>query len=154
MDKIEKLLKKYFRIDGQHKIRADGTVDVKGNVRFKPDSLLPQLPVTFGKVTGDFNCTTNQHKTLIGSPHDVNSFYCNGNNITDLIGAPQRVRGEFTCTLNNLKSLKGIPLQVADTFVFVYHKDMGLLRLITNDIKDIIVDRAPKSVENIIETIS
>ena len=50
----------------------------------------------FGKVTGLFNCSHNNLKTLEGSPREVmGSFYCQGNPLISLEGAPLKVGGCF-----------------------------------------------------------
>jgi hypothetical protein len=68
--------------------RADGKVDVKGDVDLSGLGL-EELPVKFGKVSGSFYCTENQLTTLEGSPEIVDgNFYCAENKLTTLEGGP------------------------------------------------------------------
>ena len=43
-------------------------------------------------------------------------FFCNGNNLTSLEGAPKTVGGNFGCGFNNLTSLEGSPSSVGGNF--------------------------------------
>ena len=69
-------------------------------------------------VRGDFNCSLNQLTSLEGAPQTVNgNFWCSGNNLQSLVGAPQTVDGRFSCFNNKLTSLKGSPRTVGGDFV-------------------------------------
>ena len=73
--------------------------------------------VNFGKVTGNFNCSSLGLKSLKGAPQEVGgNFYCIWNKLTSLKGAPQEVGGKFDCSRNQLTSLKGAPQIVGWTF--------------------------------------
>ena len=73
--------------------------------------------VNFGKVTGNFNCSSLGLKSLKGAPQEVGgNFYCIWNKLTSLKGAPQEVGGKFDCSRNQLTSLKGAPQKVGWTF--------------------------------------
>jgi hypothetical protein len=60
-------------------------------------------------VTGGFYCGGNQLTSLTGAPTSVTGgFYCFGNQLTSLTGAPTSVTGDFHCSNNQLTSLKDI----------------------------------------------
>jgi len=117
-------------------INSDGTVDVDDDV-YLTDEKLIKLPLKFGKVSGDFNCSQNQLTSLEGCPRSVgghfncgdnqltslefcpqsvgDDFYCSYNYLTTLEGCPQAVRGDFSCNNNQLTTLEGCP-SVGDYF--------------------------------------
>ena len=73
--------------------------------------------INFGKVTGDFNCSGLDIKSLKGAPQEVGgNFYCSYNYLTSLEGAPQEVGGNFNCSYNRLTSLEGAPQKVGGNF--------------------------------------
>jgi hypothetical protein len=85
-------------------IRPDGTVDVKGNVDI-PNRKLDIIPIQFGVVSGNFNCSANNLKSLQGSPKEVTGdFECDRDNLTSLQGAPREVGGDFDCHGNKVES--------------------------------------------------
>lgn len=91
-----------------YSISDDGTVDVFGTVdiSFKE---LTRIPVQFGNIKGDFNCSNNLLETLDGCPHTVGvSFFCHANKLTSLNSSPNSVGKAFICKSNRLKSLEGI----------------------------------------------
>ena len=66
---------------------------------------------------GDFSCSQNKLKNLVGSPKKViGRFDCHNNNLTSLEGAPEYVGGNFVCFSNNLTSLEGAPKYVGGNF--------------------------------------
>jgi hypothetical protein len=114
---IERVLKEYFHIPGTPTINPDGTVDIDGYCELKTDKKVNQLPVKFGKVSGDFYCNGNRLTSLVGAPHSVGGyFWCDNNQLTSLIGAPQSVGGAFYCNNNQLTSLEGAPQSVGGYF--------------------------------------
>ena len=69
------------------------------------------------KVTGDFDCSRKQLKSLEGCPQTVGGdFYCSHNQLESLEGCPQTVGGYFNCSDNELKSLEGCPQTVGGSF--------------------------------------
>jgi hypothetical protein len=83
-------------------INDDGSIDVNGDVylSFKD---LTELPLTFNKVTGYFNCCYNNLTTLKGCPRWVgSSFICSYNNLTSLEFSPDYVGSNFWCQYNKL----------------------------------------------------
>jgi hypothetical protein len=118
VEKIQKLLKKYFEIDGKISIDSKtGSVDVDGLVLLKQSTKVTQLPVRFGHVGGSFDCRNNQLKTLEGAPGHVDGgFYCSANQLTTLEGAPGHVGRSFNCRFNQLTTLEGAPGHVGGDF--------------------------------------
>ena len=99
-----------------YSLRADLTVDVDGSV-FLFNRNLEVIPVQFGVVKGNFNCSRNNLKSLEGCPQSVgSSFYCSKNNLKSLEGCPRTVEGNFYCWNNNLESLEGSPQTVGGHF--------------------------------------
>ena len=80
---------------------------VKGNLDLS-DMGLTELPdLSTVTVLGDFWCHGNQLTGLSGAPKSVGSdFDCSGNQLTSLVGAPQSVGGHFVCSGNQLTSLE------------------------------------------------
>ena len=94
-----------------------GLVDVKGHFNCSEQGLTDFKGVRFGVVSGDFYCYGNRLTTLEGAPQEIGGyFYCENNRLTSLVGAPQRVRGSFKCTNNQLTSLEGAPQSVGQAF--------------------------------------
>ena len=73
--------------------------------------------INFGKITGDFDCSSLGLKSLKGAPQEVGgSFDCPYNQLTSLKGAPKKVGGSFECQGNWLTSLKGAPQKIDGGF--------------------------------------
>lgn len=148
---IESRLQKRFKIEGTYQIDpASGIVNVKGSVRLLRK--VKQLGVSFGKVSGDFVCSSSMLETLAGSPQRVGKrYYCGGNQLTSLQGgptwvgqdfycvdnhltnlsyAPMHVGGNFSCVKNPITSLEGIPEKLNGEFEITYSAKLPLLRSI------------------------
>ena len=83
-------------------INPDGSIDVNGDVYLWYNNLT-ELPLTFNKVTGWFDCGYNKLTSLKGCPRWVGgNFYCYDNDLTSLEFCPDYVGGGFNCTGNNL----------------------------------------------------
>jgi hypothetical protein len=117
-----KLFKK-FKIDiickeysiKNYTINPDGTVDVGGDVNLYRKGL-KELPLKFGKVSGDFYCSNNQLTTLEGAPKEVGGYFdCGSNELSTLEGAPKKV-SVFDCDYNQLVTLEGVPKEVGGSF--------------------------------------
>lgn len=94
----------------KYKIKEDLTVDVDGDVDFSV-GMLKKIPVKFGKVTGNFNCSYNALNNLTNSPTQIGGiFNCSGNEIYTLIKGPSYVAGGYFCTDNRLENLEGFPM--------------------------------------------
>ena len=73
--------------------------------------------INFGKITGNFDCSSLGLKSLKGAPQEVGgSFDCPYNQLTSLKGAPKKVGGSFECQGNWLTSLKGAPQKIDGGF--------------------------------------
>jgi hypothetical protein len=85
-----------------------GTVNVAGHVDLFGKEM-ERLPVKFGAVGGSFYCGGNRLPSLEGAPGTVGgNFYCNYNRLTSLEGAPRTVGGSFYCDGNKIAFLRGI----------------------------------------------
>lgn len=103
---VETWLQKY-RIEN-YIIRDNLTVDVDGHV-FLIAKRLSNIPIQFGIVTGEFNCSANFLTSLKGVPfHVKGDFACNQNFLKDLAYAPLEVEGHFLADNNKIVSLEGI----------------------------------------------
>ena len=92
------------------KVNARGYVNLSGLD-------LRKIPITFGRVGGDFYCGYNKFTSLTGAPEKVGgNFYCVSNRLTSLEGAPEKVGGSFNCSGNQLTSLEGAPREVGGNF--------------------------------------
>jgi hypothetical protein len=99
---------KEYKIEN-YTINGDGTIDVDGDVDLS-DMGLNEIPLKFGRVSGDFICSNNSIKSLNGCPQWVGGhFSCRGNRLTSLEFCPQWVGGNFFCYNNQLTSLEYIP---------------------------------------------
>jgi hypothetical protein len=90
-----------------------GLVDVCAGFDCYHQRLKDFKGVKFGIVSESFYCYGNQLTSLEGAPQKVgNDFNCGYNSLTSLVGAPQKVGGYFFCYNNRLTSLEGAPLKV------------------------------------------
>ena len=95
------LICKQYGIEN-YTINDDGSIDVTGNV-FLYKKGLTELPLVFNKVSGNFDCGSNNLTTLKGSPRWVGGgFYCDNNRLTSLGFSPDYVGDNFWCQYNNL----------------------------------------------------
>ncbi len=90
---------------------------VKGNLDLS-DMGLTELPdLSTVTVLGSFYCFGNQLTSLVGAPKSVGGdFWCYNNKLTSLVGAPESVGGWFDCDNNQLTSLVGAPKSVGRDF--------------------------------------
>ena len=73
--------------------------------------------LNFGKITGNFDCSSLGLKSLKGAPQKVGgNFYCFENQLISLEGAPQKVGEDFSCSGNKLTFLEGAPQTVGRAF--------------------------------------
>jgi hypothetical protein len=113
-------------------INFDGTIDVDGNV-YLAHKALKIIPLKFGKVTGSFNCHSNELTSLEGSPYYVGSnFNCYYNKLETLKGSPVEVGKKFDCTHNNLLSLEGMPLEIGQDFDVYANPNLKELDSVSN----------------------
>ncbi len=105
-------------IDGTWTLNPQtGLVDVDGDFGCSRMDLPDFKDVRFGVVSGYFYCYGNQLTTLEGAPQRVGGgFSCSDNQLTTLEGAPQKVGWDFYCNNNQLTSLEGAPREVEGDF--------------------------------------
>ena len=95
-------------------INSDGTINVDGDVYLNSWSLT-KIPFKFGKVTGYFDCSSNNLTSLVGCPKEVEEYFdCSDNKLQDLIGGPQDVGSDYYCYNNKLESLEGCAGDIGD----------------------------------------
>ena len=95
------LICKQYGIEN-YTINDDGSIDVVGNVNLWNKGLT-ELPLRFNRVSGYFDCGSNNLTSLKGCPRWVgNGFYCNRNQLTSLEFSPYYVGGYFSCSSNQL----------------------------------------------------
>jgi|TARA_R110002167_G_scaffold261098_2_gene467588 hypothetical protein len=101
---IEEICKKYGI--SNYVINDDVSIDVDGDVDLN-DCELTELPLTFNKVTGTFNCDDNKLTSLEGSSEYIDrDFRCFHNELTSLKGSPKHIGGNLFCSHNKLTSLE------------------------------------------------
>ena len=84
--------------------------------------------INFGKVTGYFECSYLDLKSLKGAPTEVSGYFnCSNNKLTSLKGAPQTVGVSFYCSFNQLTSLEGAPQKVYENF-WCYNNQLTSLK--------------------------
>lgn len=114
-NQIKHIIRRYGIQLGQYTLKED-VINVHGDVMITNTSLR-KLPVKFGKVSGNFICSSNRLETLKGSPSFVGgNFNCYGNTLKSLQYAPAEVGGDFSCHDNLLTSLKGAPRFIKGNF--------------------------------------
>jgi hypothetical protein len=86
----------------------------------------------------DFNCSSNQLKSLKGSPEIVKGgFNCSENQLENLVGGPKIVVEHFNCTRNKLNTLLGAPEKVKKDFNCSFNQLTNLEHL-PNNIQDLL----------------
>ena len=92
------------------------TVKVTGDVDLS-ELCLTKIPINFTEVNGYFWCWGNKLTSLEGAPKEVGEdFFCHANKLTYLVGAPKYVGVNFICSSNQLNSLVGGPTKVGFNF--------------------------------------
>jgi hypothetical protein len=93
--------------------------------------LVTKLPVQFGHVNGNFYCSGNKLTSLKGAPQTLSGYFdCRDNQLTSLEGSPKSVGGGFYCDNNPLISLEGAPQSVVGIFYLSFSENLPLLRLV------------------------
>ena len=100
METIHDICKRYNIKN--YTVNDDGSIDVDGNVDLSWYRLT-ELPLTFNKVTGYFDCGVNNLTTLKGCPRWIGgNFICSYNQLTSLEFSPDYVGLWFGCEYNDL----------------------------------------------------
>jgi hypothetical protein len=109
--------------------RVNGHIDISNNVGIVLDDFpefvggklrmrdceLTSLGNKIPKKVESLDCTSNNLKSLEGSPIEVLGFFSvTYNKLTNLIGGPVKVGNGYSCYGNELTSLEGSPLEVTD----------------------------------------
>jgi hypothetical protein len=127
-DHINDLLVKYFHARSKITILDTGVVNAHGSVHTK--AVFDKLPVKFGQVDGNFDCSTSNLKTLEGAPDRCEGdFDCSQNQLTSLAHAPSYVQGRFWCNDNPLTSLEHLPAHVGGLVWCTPSPQLPILRL-------------------------
>ena len=96
---------------------STGLVDVDGDFYCSREGLNDLLGIRFGKAHWNFYCNGNNLTSLEGAPQTVGGdFYCSDNSLQTLEGAPQTVGGDFSCNKNKLTTIEGAPQIVNGAF--------------------------------------
>lgn len=115
-EEVDIIIKKYKIQIGNYEINSNGTIDVEGDVWINHQRI-KQLPLAFGRVNGEFDCSNNRLTTLRGAPYYVGrTFDCGYNRLKTLEFAPKIVNENFSCPCNSLISLMGCPVEIAEMF--------------------------------------
>jgi hypothetical protein len=96
-------------------LNKDNSIDVEGNVVLSAAFKLTKMPVKFGKINGNFNCSENKLTSLKHGPITVTGdFSCVYNDLTSLEHCPTTILGSFYCYRNQLTSLEHCPTTIVD----------------------------------------
>lgn len=114
-------------IEPSYTISEDGVVDVIGcvdisrRVGTNNKNKIDIIPIKFGKVSGDFDCSNNKLTSLSGCPDEVGKTFCARTNLlTSLKYIPEKIGTSYTDTSipngytidishNKIISLEGFP---------------------------------------------
>ena len=98
----------------------DGSWHILGKyeeVHFSDCDLTSLKTLNISKVDGSFYCYGNRLTSLEGAPKEVGMiFNCSENQLTDLKGAPEKIDWSFFCSYNKLTSLEGAPKKLLGSF--------------------------------------
>lgn len=98
------------------------TVEVFTDVDLAKKSL-EFIPIKFSFVRGFFDCSHNNLSTLLGSPDKVGEdFYCINNNLTSLFAGPSSVSGQFICSHNKIENLDYLPHHIGKCICLKHNK--------------------------------
>lgn len=92
----------------KYDIRESMIVDVNQDVFI--ENKIKELPIRFGIVKGNFDCSYNDLTTLKGCPNIVEGFFdCSNNALTSLKYGPQIVGDDYLCNDNLITDLRYSP---------------------------------------------
>jgi len=95
-------------ITGTYDLGPDLSVNVNGSVNLAHRNLLC-LPINFNTVSGNFYCEGNRLTTLHGAPHYVGGvFDCSFNRLINLNGLPKEISGNLICSNNSFITFEGM----------------------------------------------
>ena len=100
----------------KYTINKDGSIDVDGDVNLNFRNL-STIPIKFGRVTSNFNCSNNNLTSLENCPIHVGGYFnCSNNKLTSLSGSPIHIGNHFECGNNQLTSLEGGPINIGGDY--------------------------------------
>ena len=97
-------------------IHDDLSVSVDGDVHLSYKGLV-KIPLQFNSVSGLFDVSHNQLKSLDGSPRVCQTFNCSYNQLINLEGGPRKTLQSYYCNNNQITSLMGSPIEIYQNFV-------------------------------------
>ena len=107
-----------FDITGTITVRGDGKFDVDGDVKLM--RTVEQMRVSFGTVTGNFDCSNQGLRVLYGAPRQVGgTFSCSNNSLSSLMGGPIEVAGSYEVNRCRLSSMNGIAQKIGRSLICV-----------------------------------
>lgn len=96
----------HYQINSDLSVDVDGSVDISGNS-------LKRIPIQFGRVNGNFNCSRNLLKSLKGCPQVVlGNFSCDHNPLQSFEYSPKYVKSEYRCHPSPLQTLENFKTRV------------------------------------------
>ena len=108
---------------GLEEIYAPKGVVVQGDLSVARQGLKKLPDFSDFVVEGSFFCYGNELTSLKGAPQKVgNDFICYSNKLQSLQGTPKEIGGRFYCHRNELTTLEGGPLFVGGRFDCKYNK--------------------------------
>lgn len=115
-DQLEGLEKS---VVGTWTLTPEGKIDIDGNFSLATTQDYDRFwRLSFGRVTGNFDCSNRSLVSLYGGPEEVGGdFRVNGCGLTTLEGGPAEVGGSYDCSNNRLEDLVGAPESVGGDFV-------------------------------------
>jgi hypothetical protein len=94
----------------------DGDVDLSAKTNPLTNKRFTEIPIPFGVVAGNFNCSNMEIKSLKNSPTELGgTFNCSGNQLESLQEGPKKAKS-YLCKNSELKSLTGGPTEVTSEF--------------------------------------
>lgn len=109
-------------------INYDLSVDIVGDVKL--NNFFDFLPIQFGVITGNFDCSQTYILSLKGSPYEVSgNFNCSKNRLTNLDYAPQRVGKNFLCHQNEIQIESELNIQ-CERFIQTIDKKTQTIELL------------------------
>lgn len=109
-------------------INYDLSVDIVGDVKL--NNFFDFLPIQFGVITGNFDCSQTYILSLKGSPYEVSgNFNCSKNRLTNLDYAPQHVGKNFLCHQNEIQIESELNIQ-CERFIQTIDKKTQTIELL------------------------
>lgn len=105
-----------------YSIKNNNIVNVFEDVKLDAKGGCNYIPVQFGFIEGNFDCSEIGLTTLLGCPHEVKgNFTCNLNKLTTLKYCPAKIGNTFDCSENQLTSLEYMPNDIQGFFDCSYN---------------------------------